>query len=169
MAFNLNVTDVLVASLLLALPVAFYLQGSFFTQPDSPFLSPLPLPRPSPPPEEEKSEPKSIMQAERSDLAPPKDDPFTLDQLKQFDGSDPSKPIYVAIKGARLSISVSIVDSAYSAMKGLCSMFPTSLTRTGRESRTTCSQGKMHRRHWGSRVSSLRTPYQTTVICRRTR
>ncbi|ETW81204.1 hypothetical protein HETIRDRAFT_46209 [Heterobasidion irregulare TC 32-1] len=45
------------------------------------------------------------MQAERSDLAPPKDDPFTLDQLKQFDGSDPSKPIYVAIKGTVFDVS----------------------------------------------------------------
>jgi len=42
---------------------------------------------------------KSIMQAPRDDLAPPKDDPFTLEQLKQYDGSDPAKPIYVAIKG----------------------------------------------------------------------
>ena len=43
---------------------------------------------------------KTIMQAPRDDLAPPKDDPFTLEQLRAFDGSDPSKPIYVAIKGA---------------------------------------------------------------------
>jgi membrane-associated progesterone receptor component len=42
---------------------------------------------------------KTIMQAPRDDLAPPKDDPFTLEQLKQYDGSDPAKPIYVAIKG----------------------------------------------------------------------
>jgi membrane-associated progesterone receptor component len=39
------------------------------------------------------------MQAERADLGPPKDDPFTLEQLKAFDGSDPERPIYVAIKG----------------------------------------------------------------------
>ena len=39
------------------------------------------------------------MQPPKSDLAPPKDDPFTVEQLKAFDGSDPSKPIYVAIKG----------------------------------------------------------------------
>ncbi|KII92983.1 hypothetical protein PLICRDRAFT_104216 [Plicaturopsis crispa FD-325 SS-3] len=39
------------------------------------------------------------MQAPRTDLAPPKDDPFTLEQLKQYDGSNASKPIYVAIKG----------------------------------------------------------------------
>ena len=46
------------------------------------------------------SEPKSVMQPARTDLAPPKDDPFTMEHLKQFDGADPSKPIYVAIKGA---------------------------------------------------------------------
>jgi membrane-associated progesterone receptor component len=39
------------------------------------------------------------MQAPREDLAPPKDDPFTTEQLRQYDGSDPSKPIFVAIKG----------------------------------------------------------------------
>jgi membrane-associated progesterone receptor component len=41
----------------------------------------------------------TIMQAERNDLAPPKDDPFTQEELKSFDGNDPDKPIYVAIKG----------------------------------------------------------------------
>lgn len=46
------------------------------------------------------SEIKSVMQPPRTDLAPPKDDPFTVEQLKQFDGTDPSKPIYVAIKGS---------------------------------------------------------------------
>lgn len=44
-------------------------------------------------------ESKTIMQPARDDLQPPKDDPWTLQQLKEFDGSDPSKPIYVAIKG----------------------------------------------------------------------
>jgi hypothetical protein len=43
---------------------------------------------------------KTIMQPPREDLAPPKDDPFTLDDLKQFDGTNESKPIYVSIKGA---------------------------------------------------------------------
>lgn len=45
------------------------------------------------------------MQAAREDLPPPKDDPFTLEQLKQFDGSDASKPIYVSIKGLLLWLS----------------------------------------------------------------
>jgi hypothetical protein len=32
-------------------------------------------------------------------LAPPKDDPITKEELAKCDGQDPSKPIYVAIKG----------------------------------------------------------------------
>ena len=42
---------------------------------------------------------KSVMQPAREDLAPPKDDPYTTEQLKQHDGSDPTKSILVAIKG----------------------------------------------------------------------
>ena len=49
--------------------------------------------------QEKKSAP-TIMQPERPDLPPPKDDPFTQEELRAFDGSDPNKPIYVAIKGA---------------------------------------------------------------------
>lgn len=39
------------------------------------------------------------MQPERTDLDPPKNDPFTQEQLKAYDGTDASKPVYVAIKG----------------------------------------------------------------------
>jgi len=55
-----------------------------------------------------KSEEKSgatIMQAERTDLPVRKDDPFTQDELKAFDGSDPAKPIYVAIKGTVFDVT----------------------------------------------------------------
>ncbi|KAJ3512496.1 hypothetical protein NLJ89_g3488 [Agrocybe chaxingu] len=45
------------------------------------------------------------MQSARTDLAPPKDDPFTTEELKQFDGKDPSKPILVAIKGTVFDVS----------------------------------------------------------------
>jgi hypothetical protein len=45
-------------------------------------------------------EPKSIMQPARDDLAPPLDTPYTRAELSAFDGSDPSKLIYVAIKGS---------------------------------------------------------------------
>lgn len=47
----------------------------------------------------EKKSLKTIMQPPRDDLDPPKDDPITLEELNQYDGSDPSKPIYVSIKG----------------------------------------------------------------------
>lgn len=40
------------------------------------------------------------MQAAREDLAPPKDDPYTPEQLKEFDGTKPGSKIYVAIKGS---------------------------------------------------------------------
>ncbi|KAF8333458.1 cytochrome b5-like heme/steroid binding domain-containing protein [Cantharellus anzutake] len=45
------------------------------------------------------------MSPPRTDLAPPKDDPITLDELKQFDGSQPGKPIYLAIKGTVFDVS----------------------------------------------------------------
>ena len=52
------------------------------------------------PAEEDNKRPlKSVMQTAREDLAPPKDDPYTTEELKQYDGSDSTKPIYVAIKG----------------------------------------------------------------------
>jgi len=38
-------------------------------------------------------------------LDPPKDTPFTAHELSQFDGSDVSKPIYVAIKGIVFDVS----------------------------------------------------------------
>lgn len=47
----------------------------------------------------------TIMQAPREDLIPPKDDPFTLEELKAFDGSDASKPVYVAIKGTIFDVT----------------------------------------------------------------
>jgi len=51
------------------------------------------------------TEAMSIMQPARTDLASPKNDPFTTTELAQYDGSDPSKPIYVAIKGALTLLS----------------------------------------------------------------
>ncbi|KAL9932696.1 hypothetical protein V8E36_008395 [Tilletia maclaganii] len=36
---------------------------------------------------------------------PPKDDPFTPAQLAEFDGTDPSKPVYVAVKGTIFDVS----------------------------------------------------------------
>ncbi|EJF65199.1 progesterone binding protein [Dichomitus squalens LYAD-421 SS1] len=45
------------------------------------------------------------MQPPRTDIAPAKHDPFTVEQLKQFDGTDLSKPIYVAIKGTVFDVT----------------------------------------------------------------
>lgn len=90
--------DVILFSLLLALPAAYYFQ-SWLVRKSSPPSSDSQNTSEKENAGTEKSEDKPIMQAERTDLAPPKDDPYTLEQLKEFDGSDPSKPIYVAIKG----------------------------------------------------------------------
>ncbi|OJT02635.1 hypothetical protein TRAPUB_6816 [Trametes pubescens] len=54
---------------------------------------------------ETKSETPSVMQPAQTDLAPPKEDPITVEQLKQYDGSDPSQPIYVAIKGTVFDVT----------------------------------------------------------------
>ncbi|KAG6853038.1 hypothetical protein C0991_007331 [Blastosporella zonata] len=48
---------------------------------------------------------KSIMQAAREDLAPPKDDPYTTDELKKYDGTAPGSLIYVAIKGTIFDVT----------------------------------------------------------------
>lgn len=77
-------------SLLLALPVVYVTRFVFFSSSSTPA---------SPPAAAQDKEPKSIMQPPKDDLAPPKSDPITLEELKAFDGSDTSKPIYVAIKG----------------------------------------------------------------------
>ncbi|KAF8585867.1 cytochrome b5 [Ramaria rubella] len=45
------------------------------------------------------------MSLEAPSLAPPKDDPITIEQLKQYDGSTPDTPIYVAIKGTIFDVS----------------------------------------------------------------
>ncbi|KAG2135472.1 cytochrome b5 [Suillus clintonianus] len=87
---------VVVYGLVLALPLLFLVRRS---------LSPSPQPPPVDPQPEEKKSLKTIMQPPRDDLDPPKDDPFTLDQLKEFDGSDSSKPIYVSIKGTVFDVT----------------------------------------------------------------
>ncbi|OBZ70969.1 putative steroid-binding protein 3 [Grifola frondosa] len=87
----------LVITFALALPFVYVLH-SVLSRTAPPSLEAVPSRAP-----EEK--PKSIMQPARTDLVPPKDDPFTVDQLKAFDGTDLSKPIYVAIKGTVFDVS----------------------------------------------------------------
>ena len=52
------------------------------------------------PAEDTDRELKSVMQPPRTDLEDPKDDPFTPEKLREYDGSVPGNPIYVAIKGS---------------------------------------------------------------------
>ncbi|KAG5724086.1 putative steroid-binding protein 3 [Termitomyces sp. T112] len=61
------------------------------------------VPQPAQPPTQRPL--KSIMQPARDDLAPPKDDPYTTEELKKYDGSTPGLPIYVAIKGTIFDVS----------------------------------------------------------------
>lgn len=70
------------------IPVVYF----FYRRRSSPTVTRVPA-------EDNKRPLKSVMQAAREDLAPPKDDLYSLEQLKEYDGSDLSKPIYVAIKG----------------------------------------------------------------------
>jgi hypothetical protein len=37
--------------------------------------------------------------------SPPKDDPISVEDLKQYDGTDESKPVYVAVKGTVFDVS----------------------------------------------------------------
>lgn len=41
----------------------------------------------------------SAIPADAPALSPPKDTPFTIEELKKFDGTVDGQPIYVAIKG----------------------------------------------------------------------
>ncbi|KAI9455255.1 cytochrome b5 [Lactarius psammicola] len=94
--------DLVLYALVLAFPLAILLQH--FTGTDT-------EPERSPPESKNSSSSSqettttTIMQPERTDLPPPKDDPFTQEALKPFDGSDPAKPIYVAIKGTVFDVS----------------------------------------------------------------
>jgi hypothetical protein len=53
----------------------------------------------APPGDKDEKRSTTIMQPARTDLEPPKDDPFTQEQLGAYNGTDPSKPVYLAIKG----------------------------------------------------------------------
>ncbi|PWN48049.1 cytochrome b5 [Violaceomyces palustris] len=56
------------------------------------------------------------MEPQTKPTHPPKDDPITVDELRKYDGSDESKPVYVAIKG--LVFDVSPRREMYSPGKG---------------------------------------------------
>ncbi|TFK19270.1 progesterone binding protein [Coprinopsis marcescibilis] len=45
------------------------------------------------------------MQPPTDVLDPPKDDPYTPEELAKYDGTDASKPIYVALKGTIFDVT----------------------------------------------------------------
>ena len=47
----------------------------------------------------------TIMAPPAANLKPPKTDPFTLESLRTYDGTDPALPIYVSIKGSSTLLS----------------------------------------------------------------
>ena len=98
MMLSIDSIPVYLYAVLLSLPLAFIYYRHYHHQSG-------PQPENTKPAENDKPL-KTIMQAPRDDLAPPKDDPFTLQQLKQYDGSDTAKPIYVAIKGMVYPIAI---------------------------------------------------------------
>jgi len=54
---------------------------------------------------EREPEPKNFSPKKPVDLAEPKDDPITYEELAKCDGNDPSKPTLVAIKGTVFDVS----------------------------------------------------------------
>lgn len=82
----------IIYAIALGLPLLFLVRRRALSQPP-------PRPAVTTTQTDEKNSLKTIMQAPRGDLDPPKDDPFTLSALAEFDGSNDTKPIYVSIKG----------------------------------------------------------------------
>ncbi|KAG6879364.1 hypothetical protein C0992_003282 [Termitomyces sp. T32_za158] len=92
----LELQTLVISSLAVTLPAAYFAYHHF--------LRPARVvPQPTQPPEQKPL--KTIMQPARDDLDPPKDDPYTTEELKKYDGSTPGLPIYVAIKGTIFDVS----------------------------------------------------------------
>lgn len=93
--------DLLKYCAILIIPLCYVLLSSRFPALRLSGLLKRPSTRPeqTPAEKEPKKQLKTVMQPPQTNLAPPKDESFTTEQLRQFDGSDPTRPIYVAIKG----------------------------------------------------------------------
>ncbi|KAF8069918.1 cytochrome b5 [Lyophyllum atratum] len=94
----LELKTLVISGLALAIPAAYLTYRHCFSSSHSQTV-------PQPAQETAKKPLKSIMQATRDDLAPPKSDPITTEELKKFDGSNPNLPIYVAIKGTIFDVT----------------------------------------------------------------
>ena len=116
---------------------------------------------------------RKIMQPEREDLLPPKDDPFTQEELKAYDGTDANKPIYVAIKGASSSsfpsssVYLSRSNAFRTGVQERCSTCRESAIRMGPAGPTRSSRARTARARLGCRASSLRMPCRTGARSRR--
>jgi membrane-associated progesterone receptor component len=53
----------------------------------------------------EHTSPKNFEPKHAVEIAPPKDDPISTEDLSKCDGTDSSKPTYVAIKGTVFDVS----------------------------------------------------------------
>lgn len=87
-------------AVLIALFVSSYIFKPAPAQRSSPTTDPIPM---------SSSDSKSGAQKEAfavpDSLAPPKDDPYTLAELAQYDGNDASRPILLSIKGTVFDVS----------------------------------------------------------------
>lgn len=139
-------SDVVLYALALVFPLAVLFQH--FTDTDSAPESK------SSSSQEKKTTMTTIMPPERVDLPPPKDDPFTQESLKAFDGTDSTKPVYVAIKGAPCAPAHPwpFTDMAWRPTQVLCSTYRGSVRRTGRAGHTRCSQARTRPARWGCRA-----------------
>lgn len=81
------------------------------------------------------AEPKMAFKLPDVQLDPPKSDPISPEQLAQCNGSDPSKPIWVAIKG---SPALDVARPSHAAAQGRSSMSVPRGICTARDAATMC-------------------------------
>jgi len=91
-----NASSIVLYTALLAVPAYISYRLTFGAGTNSPTRVPA---------EDTDRELKSVMQPPSTDLEDSKDDPFTPEELRVYDGSVPGKPIYVAIKGTIFDVS----------------------------------------------------------------
>lgn len=120
--------------------------------------------------EQSASEAVMAMSAPRDDLLPPKDDPFTQEQLKAYDGSNPDSPIYVAIKGTPLlptSLLVRFDNLFLSFSQAQYSTSQTVKRYMAQEKGTISSRAKMEVEAWACPLSKQKMRSRIGVRCRK--
>lgn len=107
-------------AVLIALIASSYLFKPAATQRSSPTTDPIPM---SSSADGQAGQQKEAF-AVPDTLAPPKDDPYTLADLAQYNGSEPSRPILLSIKGER---SAWVAGPAHMLMPWLARQVPCSM------------------------------------------